>query len=344
MNIHVLGYFGYITNQLDGQTVKTRTLYDLVTSTYSEATITRFDTQELKSHKLRFIKMLYQVSRSSVLIYLPGQANLKVIFPIVYLVAKLCGVKIHYFVVGGWLADYLADKPRHVRMLQRVAGIYPEIDTLSQRLTSTYGLEKVVTFPNFRDEVSSDISRPPLAESEPIRLLYFARVMPEKGIDIIFDIATKLRNDNPQHPIVIDVYGQLCYDKVQFEDSLQRNPNVIFRGDIEPSKVNETLSQYDVMLFPTHYHGEGCPGTITDALLNGLVTICSDWKYNGSFIKDGESGFLCSPYEAEPYYKHIVALNNDKALLRTMQAEARKSSEMYTTTAAAKILRSVLKF
>lgn len=29
-NILIIGYFGYVTNQLDGQTIKTRNVFDLI--------------------------------------------------------------------------------------------------------------------------------------------------------------------------------------------------------------------------------------------------------------------------------------------------------------------------
>ena len=44
--ILVLGYFGYLTNQLDGQTVKTRDVYRLVKEQSKDYSVDYFDTQD----------------------------------------------------------------------------------------------------------------------------------------------------------------------------------------------------------------------------------------------------------------------------------------------------------
>ena len=95
-SILVLGYFGYSTNQLDGQTVKTRDIYKLVES-QAKGKVDYYDTEDFKYHKLSIFKMFWKVIRCRTLLYLPAHNNLKAIFPIIYVLSVLFRFKIHYF-------------------------------------------------------------------------------------------------------------------------------------------------------------------------------------------------------------------------------------------------------
>ena len=126
MKILVLGYFGYLTNQLDGQTVKTRDVYRLAKEQLNDCTVDYFDTQELKRNKFFIFKMFWKVMCCKTLFYLPAQNNLSVFFPVIFILSLLFRFKIHYFVVGGWLREFLSHRIIHRLMLSRIKGIHVE--------------------------------------------------------------------------------------------------------------------------------------------------------------------------------------------------------------------------
>ena len=67
--ILVLGYFGYLTNQLDGQTVKTRDVYRLAKEQSGNYAVDYFDTQDLKKNKLMVLRMFWKVIQCDTLFY-----------------------------------------------------------------------------------------------------------------------------------------------------------------------------------------------------------------------------------------------------------------------------------
>lgn len=109
--ILVLGYFGYVTDQLDGQTVKTRNIYRLATEQCGKEQAEYFDTQEFKRNRLSLFKMFRMVTRTDILLYLPAHNNLRVLFPIIYCLSIVHQVTFHYFVVGGWLKELYQAHP-----------------------------------------------------------------------------------------------------------------------------------------------------------------------------------------------------------------------------------------
>ncbi|MFR3494185.1 MAG: glycosyltransferase [Blautia sp.] len=51
-----------------------------------------------------------------------------------------------------------------------------------------------------------------------------------------------------------------------------------YKGMVPFNQSTEVLKNYDALLFPTYYEGEGFAGTIIDAFAAGLPVIASDWK------------------------------------------------------------------
>ena len=199
----VLGYFGYLTNQLDGQTVKTRDVYRLVKEQFGECKVDYFDTQEFQNNKMKIFTMFWKIMRCKTLFYLPAHNNLKVLFPMIYCMSVIFRVKIHYFVVGGWLREFLTHLPVHRYMLRRISGIHAETKRLRDELGEYYHFTNVDTFPNFR---FFDFN-PLQTDSNKLRIVFMARVMKQKGIDWIFALADYIVENGLQEKFSITFFG-----------------------------------------------------------------------------------------------------------------------------------------
>lgn len=318
--ILVLGYFGYLTNQLDGQTVKTRDVYRLAKEQSREYSVDYFDTQDLKKNKLLIFRMFWKVIHCDTLFYLPAQNNLKVFFPIIFVFSRLFRFKIHYFVVGGWLREYLTNRPMHRCMLRRIDGIHAETKRLKDELEEYYSFKNVDIFPNFR---FFDFE-PKYSESNKLRIVFMARVMKQKGIDWIFKLAEHIATNKLQEKYSITFYGpETEEDKEYFENNVAKYEFVEYLGSLQPKEIYETLSQYDVMLLPTHFYTEGLPGSVVDAYISGIPVIVTEWKHSHEFVDDGKSGFIV-PFEngKQQMIDRVISLEKDRNLLRSMKANA----------------------
>lgn len=318
--ILVLGYFGYLTNQLDGQTVKTRDVYRLATEQSGDYSVDYFDTQDLKKNKLLVLRMFWKVIHCDTLFYLPAQNNLKVFFPIIFVFSRLFKFNIHYFVVGGWLREYLTKLPIHRFMLRRINGIHAETKRLKNELEDYYGFNNVDIFPNFRFFEFN----PKSSESEKLRIVFMARVIKQKGLDWIFDLADYISAYKLQDKYSITFFGpETDEEKEYFESNVAKYEFVEYRGPLQPEEIHETLSKYDVMLLPTHFYTEGLPGSIVDAYISGIPVIVTEWKHSHEFVDDGKSGFIV-PFEngKQQLIDRVLSLETDRILLRNMKANA----------------------
>lgn len=340
--ILVLGYFGYETNQLDGQTIKTRNVYDLIKSKEEQiGNVTYFDTELFQKSKFSVFTLLWKLVKSNQLIYLPAQNNLKIIFPVIYFLSVVFKLKIHYFVVGGWLSEFIANKQLHRFMLKRIAGIHTETIRLKNELEQNYHFNNVDVFPNFRffDYCPTIHHKPNI-----LNLVFMARVNKMKGLDMIFSLGDYIHKNGQEKSIHITFYGPIfTEDRLYFETELAKYPFMKYNGELQPALINETLQQYDAMLLPTHYYTEGLPGSIVDAYISGIPVIVTNWKHAEEFVSHGITGFIV-PFEngEKDFINYVMCLYNDSDTLRKMKLYAYERSKEFSAEAAWIILKKYL--
>ena len=318
--ILVLGYFGYETNKLNGQTVKTRDVFRLVEELAGEGAVDYFDTQSLRRNRLLLLQMFWKVMRCNTLFYLPAHNNLRVFFPFIFCLAKIFRVKIHYFVVGGWLREFLGNLPLHRWMLRHIEGIHAETKRLKRELEDYYHYSNVDIFPNFRFFEFT----PQESESDKLRLVFMARVTKKKGLDWIFALADHIAAKGQQAKYSITFFGPVAVDDRQyFDEKVAQYDFVEYRSTLQPADIHDTLSRYDLMLLPTHYYTEGLPGSVVDAYISGIPVIVTEWKHAREFVDDGKSGYIV-PFEGglPQMIERVEMLCENRELLRQLKANA----------------------
>lgn len=335
----VLGHLGIGTDRLDGQIVKTRSIYNLLAEQGFD--VSYFDTQDFTTSKLSIFRMLKLISSVDIVLYVPAQNNLKWIFPLIFLFAKVVGTDILYFVVGGWLVEFLQNKPFHRMMLKRIKGIFPETQKMCEGLISRYCINNVQTFPNFRNTNYIPVIRESTVE-DALKLVFMARVNKSKGYDIIYSFVDYALSSNLN--VIVDFYGPIAFDDVDdFKGKLQKYPNVSYKGALEPEEISETLVNYDLLLLPTRYYTEGFPGSIMDAYIAGLPVIVTDWMHSREFVVDGETGYIV-PFDDPQldFNQSIERLYNDRVLLNNLKANSIKFSRKFMAQSALDILNPYL--
>lgn len=337
-NICVIGYFGYVDNQLDGQTIKTREIYNLIKNN-TESKLTYIDTQELRKKPYLLLSFIIKVRKADVIVYLPGRNNLTKLFKWIWRFKKK-RTKIIYTVVGGWLAEFINGNHELISRLSTFDLIGVETNSLKKKLETEYDFKNVEVLPNFR---AINYQPKPNQNQEGLKMAFMARVTETKGCDIIFSIAEKIR-ENSIKDISIGFYGNIDSEyKDRFFSQLSKYGDICrYGGLVEPEKVYEVLNDYDVLLLPTYYEGEGFPGSITDAYKAGIPVMVSEWKDIPEFVDHGQSGFVVKDNNADSYYELIKLLYDDKTKLTEMKKRAFAKSHEYSAEKSWEIIKKYL--
>ncbi|MDI5920853.1 glycosyltransferase [Halomonas sp. LR5S13] len=230
-------------------------------------------------------------------IMMPGERGLKWLLPLYLAWMKRYQFRLHYLVVGGWLPDYLESRPQDVKRLSACTGIHVQTRRMLLRL-KCLGLGNVSLLPNFRNfpmnrRLSSGPD-PALSHRAPLRLVYLSRVIPQKGLELAIDAVESINREHAEPCLSLDIWGPVPEKHREWFRGLIRGRQSVIHycGVMPPEAIPDMLPDYELMVFPTRYAGEGFPGVIVDAFVSGLPVLASDWQDNGEIILPGVNGML----------------------------------------------------
>ena len=295
MKVAILGHFANGIDLCDGQTVKTRMLFNGLTK-FTDYELTKIDTYKWKKHPFKLVKNIKKsIKNSDILIMLPASNGVKVFVPLVNYFNKKNDCKVFYSVIGAWLAKLVKDKPRLSKSLQKLDGIWVETNTLKNELAAI-NITNVKIVNNFKDMDIALVDKQAIYNSKPKSFCTFSRVIKEKGITLAIENIAKINslcddlnfNNGIDIEIIakLDIYGPIGEDyKKEFFDLVQKYSKFVeYKGVANPSDSAKIISEYYCLLFPTLFATEGIPGTIIDSYFAGTPIIASKWKDRKSVV------------------------------------------------------------
>jgi glycosyltransferase involved in cell wall biosynthesis len=319
MQVLICGNYGRDFQTIDGQTIKTRTLKDAVAAVLGESTVSTLDTSTVFRNPLSFYRSARKrFAKSTHVIFLLGRRALPVLLALFLRWKKKGGQDIRYVVIGGWLPDLLAKSRRLREQCLRIDGIYVETQSMADRLKAD-GFGNVHVLPNFR-WFDRNMARSYAPAEAPLRLVFCARVVKEKGIEDAIASVNSLNANLGQPLVSLDVYGPVSESyRQRFEQLVAASVGTTYKGLLEMTELYRVLQQYDLLLFPTYYPGEGFPGTIVDAFIAGVPVLASDWKYNREIIDPGRTGAICRARSSEDMIERLRQYIGAPQLLAEMR-------------------------
>ena len=311
--ITIIGHFGGGETFLDGQTIKTRTLYDELKKT-GKFKLLAVDTY-YKSHNP--IKLAFDLVRgllaSKHIFILVAENGMRFFFPILYFCAKVFKKRIYQSVIGASLDRRVKKYKNFKKYLNSFEVNWCETAGLVERLRAL-GVDNAELLYNFKRLDAVKENEMLFDFKEPYRLCTFSRVMREKGIEDAICAVDTINKKCGKQVFALDIYGQVDAEQTEWFDLCQKQfpDGVRYCGEVASSESVDILKDYFALLFPTRYLTEGVPGTIIDAYAAGLPVIASRWE-NFDNIIDENTGI---GYE----------FNNVEALVEVLDAIKREPS------------------
>ena len=298
-NVCIIGHFGANKAFRDGQTVKTRILEQAFRSYASEKlNIFKVDTYYYKHYIFRFLYQLTAgICSCNRIVLCVSKGGRRIFFPLMYLLAKVFGKKIFHCAIGGRLAEEVRESDKWKRYVNSFQNNWVESIVLAEELKSL-GVSHAEYMTNFKILPDITVEDLPAKANQPMAFCTFSRVAEEKGITDAVHAVIAVNEGALQPRVRLDIYGpiQKGYEAT-FQKLMELAPESIrYCGEVEPDQSVEILKQYDMMLFPTYWRGEGIPGSVIDALCAGLPIIARKWRYCDEMLSHGITG-LCYDFD-----------------------------------------------
>lgn len=335
-----IGLIGRIDPQrtlMDGQTVKTRTIYELLLEAYGADDVVTVDTRNYRHEPVRVMLELKRcLANCDSIMALLSSGGRKALFPILAHEARRRDKRIYHNLIGGHLAEDVASDGSGMLAgyLRSFEVNWVESEALVKQLAEL-GIPNAEYLPNFKllpkVEPFEEYHR-----DTPCRFVMFSRVQPEKGVETAARAIAHINGRSGGARTTLDIYGPI---KPGYEEDFERlvadTPAVDYCGSVDASESVQTLMDYSCLLFPTSWPGEGIPGTIIDALCAGLPVIASRWRCYDEMLENGKTGLSYDydrPEDLEPTIEAFMRL--DDSTLLDMKNEALARSERYSAEEA----------
>lgn len=319
--VGICGHFALGQELVNGQIDKTKSVYKALANVLGENQIAILDTCGWKKNPAKMLlgcrKLLKECEH---VIMMPSRGGFKV-FPTVFeILNKGLNRKLHYVVVGGWLAERLEENPKLIPPIKKLDKVYVELEPMKDAL-ERLGCDNAVYMPNLRKTNALKNSELVYSTQEPYKLCTFSRILREKGIEEAAYAVTQANKTLGRTAFTLDIYGKTepWYDERFKEVCKGLEPYISYKGFVKTDNSTDLLKNYFALLFPTFCEGEGFAGTIVDAFAAGIPVIATDWHYNSYIIRNGIDGMVYDPEKPELLAKILIEAAKKPELLNSMK-------------------------
>ncbi|MBU9723467.1 MULTISPECIES: glycosyltransferase family 4 protein [Bacillaceae] len=149
-------------------------------------------------------------------------------------------------------------------------------------------------------------------------LLYVGRLSPEKDIRIVLETFFSLPEDIKKNTHLMIVGDGPLYKSLLSSKSNQ----ITFTGFLEGKELAEVYASSDIFLFPSPTETFG--NVVLEAQASGLPVIGANAGGVKNLIKDGQTGFLCEPKNADEFVRKTITLLAQDNFRQTFGKQARE--------------------
>ena len=138
-----------------------------------------------------------------------------------------------------------------------------------------------------------------------------------------------------------DIFGPIYRSNSErYKAELNRTSNATYKGVLNPEKAIPTLCQYDALVLPTFYSGEGHPCVLVETMIAGIPVITTAHRSIPELIQDGFNGLLVPPLDSTGLAQAIHLLDSNRLLLADM---GKNNWEMRINYSATDVIPDILR-
>lgn len=339
--IGICGNFSHGTEAIGGQTIRTRIVAEELKEKYGKKEIVEIDTNQWKKKPLSLLfSCILLLIKCENIIILPAHNGIKVFIPLFVSMNAIFRRKIHYIVIGAWLADDLNENKWLIKFTKRINYIYVQTETLKEKLKHLSICGNTILFPNFKKIHPLGLEELRINNCIPYKICTLSRINYLKGIEEAIDVISKLHKDNNKTYFKLDVYGPIEEDyRERFTNVVSEHSNFVsYKGVVEYSNTIDVLKEYDLLVFPTKYYTEGFPGTIIDAFFSGVPVVASRWESYNDIIDENITGITYEFDNKDDFYCKLEYIIKNPNIIMKMKKNCIEESEKYSTDRVIEII------
>lgn len=238
---------------------------------------------------------------------------------------------VFYWVVGGSFHTMIREGRFKYSTYSFLKGIFVQGQSMVDALYGL-GLNNAVYIPN--SKLISHYGEREEKQDDKTHFVFLSRIEEYKGCTDIIEAVDSLNRDGYQGKFDVTFYGNPSAHpeyEARFTEMVNSHQEVGYKGilNLRDVKNYDELAKYDVMLFPTYWHGEGFPGIVIDAYIASLPIIASDWNLNKDVIEDGVTGWIIPVHDIKALTERMKYVIDHPAVVREFSRRCKERAGQY---------------
>lgn len=322
----------------DGERIKNTYIFDVLNKNYKTTTINLSVHKFINSFRIIWNGLFSKKKYDYLIISKdPHGAN------IIQRMLKMVGFpssKIIYFEIGPFLYTRIQNKTINPRTFIDDKMIVVETKSLKDELESI-GFTNIDVFPNFKPLPNNKFKKINYPKKQ-LELVFLSRIEEQKGLFDLIDALIIVNKDYIKYRL--DIFGRIqsSNDRIKLYDYLNKYKFLSYGGkmDVGSEESYETLSNYDLHVFPTRY-SEGFPGSLIDFFISGVPTLSSSFQRANEILSPDDS-IVFEQFNTKDLIEKLVYIYNNQSLLNTLRSHSFDKRKEYSIQAFEEYLKRIL--
>jgi len=185
-----------------------------------------------------------------------------------------------------------------------------------------HGVDVKTFHPRMRDD---ELRREYGVGPEEPLVLTVQRLYPRKGVGTFLEAAARIARDRPQARFVVAGEGPERPVLERRAAELGLSARVLFTGAVPAARLPALYAAADVFAFHTFHEGLGI--VLLEAQASGCPVVTTAAGGTLDIVRDGDSGLLVRPGDADAFARAVVRVLGDEELARRLRVRGRQVSE-----------------
>lgn len=150
----------------------------------------------------------------------------------------------------------------------------------------------------------------------PLRLAFFGRRDPAKGVDVLLDALERI----PEAAVQLDLFlvdQGAGRESDRIARAARKDARVVVRPPVPPVRVGQTMRAYDLVVVPSLVMETG-PLVVLEALTAGVPVLGTDRGGVAELVRDGVDGLLLPPH-ADAWAQTLYRLARDRSAVERLR-------------------------
>lgn len=166
-------------------------------------------------------------------------------------------------------------------------------------------------------------------QGRPLRLLFFGRILPYKGLELLLEAVRRLQETN--YPVELEIWG--AGDLSPYKAQLHGLHSVRLENRwIQEGEIEGIFAQTDLCVLP--YREASQSGVVPTAFASGMPVLVTPLPGLLEQVKHGQNALVAASFNAEALAEQIRTFSMDRDLYHRLSIGAIKTAQTETSWSA----------